>query len=73
MTSWVLTGNGNGILCPDSGDLGKNTVLDTALDLLDFLESLLFIQTINEKIDIACRSQLLMIVFSETSLGCSIL
>lgn len=55
MSSRILGGDCDGIFGSDRRDFVKNAILDTPLDLFDFLESLFLIETIQKEVDVTCR------------------
>ena len=69
MSCRILRYNSNGMLGTDGCCLSKDGISDACFDLFDLLDSLLFIETVDEQIDIGCRCESLVIVGSQGSLG----
>lgn len=55
MSSRILGGDSDGILGSYGRNLMEDTILDATLDLFDFLESLILIETVEKEVDITGR------------------
>jgi hypothetical protein len=52
VADWILAGDGYRIFRPYDGDFVQESILDSAFNLLDFLNSLVMGHTVKEQVDI---------------------
>ena len=69
MTCWVLARDGDCIFCPNCRRFSQNTVLDTPFNLYNLFDGFLFVQPVNEEINVGGRGDRLMVVLSQSFLG----
>jgi hypothetical protein len=68
VTSRIFGDDGDGILGSNSGCLAEDAVSNSTFNILDFLDRLLFVESINEKINIGSRGKDLVVIVAKRTL-----
>ena len=69
MTHGILAGDGDCVLGANDSDLVQQSLSDSALDLLNLVDSLIMSKAVQEEIDIRSGTELLVVVLAELPLG----